>query len=117
MKVKTSELIGKALDWAVWYILYGTLTREELDKDINLLAAAVDRRFNPSEDWAKGGPILEDQGISTRKGHSGWWIAYVLDINDEETFMAIAPTKLVAAMRCFIASRLGDEVEIPWIKE
>lgn len=25
----------------------------------------------------------------------------------------IGPTPLIAAMRCFVASRLGDEIEIP----
>ena len=36
------------------------------------------------------------------------WMAYIR--HDEEYF---GPTPLIAAMRCYVASVLGDEVEVP----
>jgi hypothetical protein len=70
-------------------------------------------RFEYSSNWAQGGPIIEREGICLKKGHSGWWIAKLLDVNDEEHFVTVAPTPLVAAMRCYVASKLGNEVDIP----
>lgn len=101
MKIKTSELQGAALDWAVAKCLYGD--------DIPAGFAAY------STDWAQGGPIIEREKI-------GFW-SYTLDEDGNEnpgwyaeTFegaVADGPTPLIAAMRCYVASKLGDEVEIP----
>ena len=37
-----------------------------------------------------------------------WGLSYHVDEN-----AMLGPTPLIAAMRCFVASRLGDEVEVP----
>ena len=64
--------------------------------------------YHPSTNWSQGGPIIEREGITLRCGLHGW------DAELEE-FDAIShgPTPLIAAMRCLVASKLGDEVEIP----
>lgn len=103
MKIKTSELKDKALDWAV-------ATCEGVDE---LLFESHDvGRFHYSTDWSQGGPIIEREKITLRPDKDGW-IAYakgkMLDIG----FPMCGPTPLVAAMRCYVASRLGDEVDIP----
>jgi hypothetical protein len=97
MKIKTSELQGAALDWAV--------------------AKAVGEYKptavpNYSTDWAQGGPIIEREGIgiwSSESGeHDGEWCARTIS-----TYITYSPTPLTAAMRCYVASKLGDEVEVP----
>jgi len=62
--------------------------------------------YSPSTDWQIGGPIIEREKI-TLEWTGENWMAYIR--HDEEFFGA---TPLIAAMRCFVASRLGDTVEI-----
>jgi hypothetical protein len=123
MLTKTNELTDAPLDWAValaqgatnlkhdtvaswWFVLEG--------KDRTLSKGwSASQSYNPSTNWDQGGPIIEREGICLKKGHSGWWIAKLLDVNDEEHFVTVAPTPLVAAMRCYVISKLGNEVDIP----
>lgn len=69
--------------------------------------------FSPSTNWKQGGPIIERERISVVDvdGYDFW----KADKLDKEAIPVISygPTPLIAAMRCFCASRLGDEVEIP----
>jgi hypothetical protein len=92
--MKTSELQGAALDWAV-----------------NQIEECCDDPFTPmfSTDWAQGGPIIEREKIalSYDTGRFGW-VASFYDGDD-----VFGGTPLIAAMRCYVASKLGDEVEIP----
>jgi hypothetical protein len=103
MKVKASELTGAALDWAV--------AKCEGYKG---LPEWVARQSNASIDWAQGGPIIEREEIFLAKSILGGWTGsmYVKD-KDYNCIMHAAPTPLIAAMRCYVASRLGDEVDIP----
>ena len=93
--MKTSELRGSALDWAVALCECGDAWRHE----------DVDPHFY-STDWSQGGPIIEREGIDTYQ--SGVWVA---EIDGKHT--TEGPTPLIAAMRCYVASKLGDEVEVP----
>ncbi len=92
MKIKTDELTGPALDWAV-----------------NQIEECCDDPCTPlfSTNWAQGGSIIEREKI-TLEWTGEDWMAYIR--HDEEFFGA---TPLIAAMRCFAASRLGHEVEVP----
>jgi hypothetical protein len=66
--------------------------------------------FAPSTEWAHGGPIIEREkiGVWPSESISGQWGARMLN-----TYIMYGPTPLIAAMRCFVASRLGEEVEVP----
>jgi hypothetical protein len=134
--VKTSELIGPALDWAVAkcedfdtrnnYRVWVTLDNEQVEFDCcaddwehayeqamdmypNGRVAATDQlaEYQPSTDWSQGGPIIERE------------IARLEDLGDEGWeacgfgFVAMGESPLIAAMRCLVASKLGDEVKIP----
>ena len=67
-----------------------------------------DRTWSPATDWALGGPIIEREKIRVGPyGAADLWIAGNAKAAD------LGPTPLIAATRCFVASRLGDEVEIP----
>lgn len=64
--------------------------------------------YRPSTDWAQGGPIIERELISVSSqtnGHS--WAA-----KGAHNY-SYGPTPLIAAMRCYVASKLGDEVDVP----
>jgi hypothetical protein len=106
--MKTSELTGTALDWAVASI---ELTGH--DDYTNVLMVTVgddnDWTYNPSGDWMQGGPIIEREGISIEyAADPEKWCACIMA--DQEVY---GPTALLAAMRCYVASKFGDEVEIP----
>lgn len=92
MKIKTSELISHALDYAVCIAIANPYLHWE--------------EFSPSTRWDQGGPLVESEGIDLVKMHGQGWHA-------ELKRVAHGPTPLIAAMRCYVASKLGEEVEIP----
>jgi hypothetical protein len=62
-------------------------------------------------DWAKGGPILDLKKICVACPSTGdFWDARLHTFPPK---YVRGPTALIAAMRCFVASELGDEIEIP----
>jgi hypothetical protein len=93
-----NELTGAALDWAVHVALYGSCEGHA--------------EHDYSTDWAQGGPIIEREAIQlTPDEYTGTWSAYMT--NEGEPYVGTGQTPLIAAMRCYVASQLGDEVEIP----
>lgn len=118
--MKTAELIGLPLNWAVVKcecdipaafksipaLLNGSV--RVFRKDTNAYSEPV----SPSTDWAQGGPIVEREKIGIECDDQGVWFASY-DLSAETAWGATAPTPLIAAMRCYVASKLGDEVEIP----
>jgi len=109
MKIKTSELTGMPLDFAVVYAeASGLDTKNVLSKGV--LVMAVKRgAVRRSTDWAQGGPLIE-RNLITIFRHDEEWFAHS-QLSTPEDFHGDTP--LIAAMRCYVASKLGDEVEIP----
>jgi hypothetical protein len=111
--MKTSELTGAALDWAVAKC-EGLETYMD-DGMVRLVGQPFDRNYafwTPSTDWELGGPIIEREGVQLRCGLGGW-VALPYDSAFSEEAYQEGDTPLVAAMRCYVASKLGDEVELP----
>ena len=110
--MKTNELTGAALDWAVAKCLPDDTLAVYFDEDTGEPLCRDDwpdnQEFKPSTDWAQGGPIIERERIEVRPYDGIKWIA-----TDNLTNHTVGPTPLIAAMRCFVASKLGDDVEIP----
>ena len=104
--MKTSELIGAALDWAVAKCWYG----EDYDMSIPLFDDGL--IFAPSTNWAHGGPIIEREIAKIERFSDALWEATAFTKNAQD-FVHSGPTPLIAAMRCYVASKLGDDVEIP----
>ena len=113
MKIKTSELTGAALDWAVAKC-EGKKVGYEFTLFSPVVIVGLDP-YEPSEDWAQGGPIIEREGISTvQEGDAADWVASVYDHKADDWHLhTLGETPLIAAMRCYVAYKLGDEVEIP----
>ena len=107
MKIKTSELTGAALDWAVAEAEYKT---NPPSKGWVLEYHKTGQQTWPySTVWEWGGPIIEREEIEMNIGSPDKWVASMGGEREIET----GPTPLIAAMRCFVASRLGDAVEVP----
>jgi hypothetical protein len=117
--MKTSELTGAALDWAV----------AKCEGTENTWGRS---RFKPYElykghsystDWAQGGPIIEREGIDVHRVNAEMWSAKLWVNNSGMTknpaqwfkhnIQTDGPTPLIAAMRCYVAFILGDEVDVP----
>ena len=100
--LKTANLIGTALDWAVAKCEKPDWLGNQAE--VYVLKAG----FHPSTDWAQGGPIIERERIGIRDAGGDSWAA-----DDYIHPTMHGDTLLVAAMRCYVASKLGDEIELP----
>jgi len=118
MKIKTSELTGKPLDYAIavceggtGFIYDGITMCFEINDKTRVLATGwtVSMNYGPSIDWTTGGPIFEREKIELVPNGDGW-DAFA---DRDEHIPHEGPTPLIAAMRCYVASKLGDEVDVP----
>ena len=113
--MKTAELKGAALNWAVAECEFvGTPPIKEVS---GVLYTVEGDYWNPSTVWAHGGPIIEREEISISREFAASkveWAAWTpAPIRDDAEAFGYGPTPLIAAMRCYVASKLGDEVDIP----
>lgn len=107
MKIKTADLIGPALDWAVAKCLQPGYEEWRLIR-------WIEQEFAPTANWAQGGPIIERERVEIGPTFSGTtWVAGYPNKPTSKQCWSNGPTPLIAAMRCFVASRLGDEVDVP----
>lgn len=116
MKVKVCEVQSLVLDWLVakcagmWVLDSSSfIPHYELG------------RMHYSTDWAQGGPIidsmkplLEGPNEDTEEVEEGWWCS-VMSAQEgmNHPVGQRGPTALIAAMRCYVVSKLGEEVEVP----
>jgi hypothetical protein len=144
MQIKTIELTGVRLDWAVAAALY---EQDEEDRVVKVCrfepttpawvevenspgSAPHFHRFSPSTNWAQGGPIIEREGICIERyrniqeryrdiNEEYFWIGRfsecikLPDGKGLSFFYREGNTPLIAGMRCYVASVLGDEIDIP----
>ena len=121
--MKTSELTGAALNWAVATALgrgpkYNMESHGRTWRGWWLAGPGYDYEPMPSysSDWSQGGPIIERiKGFlfkhwleSNREGQCQAEIH-----NYDGDWIAFGPTPLIAGMRCYVASKLGDDVDLP----
>jgi hypothetical protein len=126
--MKTSELTGKALNWAVAKCEEGEALAEGWHPHFAPYGGELRLRatpYAPSTDWAQGGPIIEREELSIEPQYTAGglecWVAYGHNLRYTEQGNYIqgsdnrqyAPTPLIAAMRCYVASKLGDTIDIP----
>ena len=117
--MKTTELTGTALDYAVAIAEGGTdfgfdgITHGfKLNGRMKVLATgwALSMSYHPSTNWAQGGPIIEREKLDVFCSGNVWDASTG---DRHPNVIKTGTTPLIAAMRCYVASKLGDEVEIP----
>lgn len=120
MKIKTSEATPIQLNYLVAKCV-GLLDAGRVVVDFEYMSGHDPIRLNPrpdvyyssayapTTDWAYGGPIIEREHITLRCYKDALWDASIGRLD----YVEDGPTPLIAAMRCYVALRLGDEVEIP----
>lgn len=122
MKIETSELVGSALDWAVAVCegytpvrhsrLAAVMVEKMSARGVMQLEHISSLRY--STNWAQGGPIIEREKLDVCWTlFQGWVSLRCTAINEADLHQQEGPTLLVAAMRCYVASKLGDEVDVP----
>lgn len=133
--VKTAELIGPALDWAVAeaegiqrFVMGNdwpgnSAVDDAADRDrvviCNLIGRLVVARggwsdeWKPSASWAQGGPLIEKHNVQLLPPGREWEAQ--TDMRQGPSFWAKAfgSTALIAACRAIVASKLGDTVRVP----
>lgn len=111
MRVKTSELTGAALSWVVASIEWpgdaGILNPELVDKQ------SVDEEYPFDRDWSLTGPLLESIDYLSKEGT--YWVAGKCMLPSICCYRYLSSTTSVftSIARCYVASKLGDEVEVP----
>ena len=116
--MRTNELSGAALDWAVTQC-EGADFFALMDWDNDRLCYLTEwgEDFEPSINWAQGGEIIERERICLEDAAGMYWVASL--VHEDKEYDGVMRTEmqgttpLVAAMRCYVASCLGDEVQLP----
>lgn len=114
VQVKTADLIGKQLDYAV-AVAEGHPLCEECMYGADALIIGTGRGdlepFSPSTDWSQGGPLLAKHAIGF-VGHDPInWLAFAAPC--DETHQGLGPTHLIAACRLIVAANAGVTVSVP----
>lgn len=108
-QIEVSEASGTVLDWMVAKCEGFDYTRLDDGK----WSADV---FQPSTNWAHGGPIIEREGCFPSRYYGAAESrskVYQASAYNGSYAYAQGPTPLIAAMRCYVTSKLGDTVEVP----
>jgi hypothetical protein len=125
--MKTSELTGAALDWAVAKCEGHNVFIKHAP--VQVMYTPERKRswytYRPSTNWAQGGPIIDREDIAMSSTPDGLWAAYApkgtrlvqhggqaVEVFNW-TYKQQGYTPLIAAMRVYVASKLGDDIEIP----
>lgn len=120
IEVKTADLAGEALGWAVG-------KAEGLDLQLappgyngvpcrvfaRYQGQAIEhtKRYNPWEDWALGGTLIDKYEADFQWARPGMLRA-VVSVG-QSVGAARAETHLLAAGRAIVAAKLGDTVQVP----
>jgi hypothetical protein len=126
MKIKTSELTGDVLVWAVATCEgYTELHKIEgrWPHEPHLAMMPPRQEYGAMElweigsdcDWRFFGPIIEREwlDITPWPNESNEELQWQCQQHDNIDCVAFGPTPLIAAMRCYVASKLGDEIDVP----
>lgn len=117
IEVKTAELIGPALDWAV-ALATGRYMQEDLRHRAPVTHDTRDPElWRPSLIWSHGGPLIEKYRVSFVTIGTG-----PEDEEGNEPIVALTSglhykacegkTHLIAACRAIVAAKLGETVQV-----
>ncbi|WP_404823273.1 phage protein NinX family protein [Pseudomonas capsici] len=119
IEVKTAELTGAALDWAVAQVdgvktIMLQVRSSEHKKPFALagsiaLPLAAEEGYAPSICWHCGGPLVDRFKIEIIRCHD----EVHAKVAGKTNAAGYGDTVLVAACRAIVASKLGDTVQVP----
>lgn len=112
MKIKVAELTGTSLDWAVGACEgHSLIFRPYAHRPGGLLYlhGGATLPYEPSAHWDQGGPILV-RAIDNHESRET--VDFRTIFGDIDTF-PYGPILLIAAMRCYVIGKMGDEVDVP----
>lgn len=123
IEVKTAELVGPALDWAVAEA-EGITRREPMhirESEPRCWSCDYSYGYSPSTDWSQCGPLIEKYHIQTsyngngfpRSPTSEYWCAYACDDSGAFRSSGGGPTPLIAICLAIVRANLGDVVQVP----
>jgi hypothetical protein len=119
MKIKLSEttpiqidyLVAKCKGFGPDQYMRNIDIRYNVAGKVSCLLVPIDRTYTywaPSTNWSQGGPIIERERIAIKENEYGWWFARIA-----RGKWVRGKTPMIAAMRCLVASQLGDQIEVP----
>lgn len=127
MKVKTNTLTGAALDYAV-AVAEGCNVAVTQPLEVGhtyrpaypaIMLEGVGQHFRPRVPRycteSAGDDIIDRERIGTEPlphRNEPAWQAFIHS-SSPYAYTVIGPTRRIAAMRCYVASRLGNEIDIP----
>lgn len=118
IEVKTSELIGPALDWATAKASE-TKIDDSRGKELRIdIAPGLQSPWAPSVNWYQGGPLIDKYRVSFVTSGTG-----PEDDSGNEPIVALTSglnykaangkTHLLAACRAIVAENLGPTISVP----
>lgn len=123
MKIKTSELLGDPLDFAVAKAIGAPISRRSggmiCDGEVVLMAPCGQKVWSPSTDWSQGGPLIDRFDVYFDRyplDQPGFVVARIgMDYQAGSNYFnnPSSPNRLIAACRAIVSDKLGDEVDIP----
>lgn len=121
MKYLVDEMEGDALDCAVGLALHMPLRTSmgearkhgcyQVPFDTGPSETDAGDDFEPSSVWNHGGPLIERERIVIAWERGRVWASVYSP--GERVRRSFGPTPLIAAMRAFVKSKFGPEVELP----
>lgn len=118
VEVKTSELVGQVLDWAVAQVegvpCYTCPNSPQKTQFVDDEDCPFGRYiYSPRQNWDQGGPLIEKYDVRMDKTTDGKWNAstdgYIMGVNSSEN----SRSALIAICRAIVAAKLGDVVQVP----
>jgi hypothetical protein len=124
MEISTADLTGAALDGAV-ATCDNRITRYNIGGGIEVRGRTDEGAelpetwdlwvpWHPSTDWAQGGPIIDREKLDAFwNPEVEWWSVAGWDKRGQREVVMRDPSYLIAAMRCYVGTKLGPTVEVP----
>lgn len=109
-RVSVEDLTAAALDWAV-----AKCEGKEIAVADGVLWMPTERYHS---DWSLAGPIIQREWITVdheqAPGRQREWVSTGdSTLREDGVCIQNGPTPLIAAMRCYVACQLGEEISVP----